>query len=645
MKISKKWLDTFFDAPLAGEADDLARDLTFHAFEIEEMEQKGDDAVLDVKVTANRGHDCLSYRGIAKEIAAVRNLKLANDPLADKPILTPSTDKLAVAIENTELCARYVGALVRGVKVGPSPAWLKERVESIGERSINNIVDATNYAMFMTGQPLHAFDADKLAEKNGTYAIKVRTARNGERITALDGKEYSLNESVLMIADANADTLLGIAGIKGGAVASVTEKTTDIILEAACFNGISIRRTARALKLRTEASQRFEQVISNELAGVGLSIVVKLIRDIAGGEIDGFVDVYSTKEEERVVVVSTEEVTALLGNAFGEKKIRDAFDRLGFSYTENNGTFTITSPFERFDLIIPEDLIEEVGRIGGYEKVLPTPLSKVALIPVVNPLFYWSEKIRDILATEGFSEIITSVFSDTGKRAVANKLGGDKPYLRSDLVLGLRDALMLNYRNKDLLGLSSVRIFEIGRVFLEKNESTRLVLGAQGKKADARLEAIITTLSEKLGGIAIEKYTIARKSEGEAAVVEIDIEKLAENLPLVKDYDSESVFPAIRYRPFSRYPFVTRDIALFVPEGVAEGDIAKLLRKESGALLARLDRFDVFEKTFSDGTKKTSSAFRLVFQSYERTLDDGEVNAIMKKITAVVNAHSGWQVR
>src|SRR3989344_6018987 len=257
MKVSKLWLDKFFDAPLP-DAAALADALTFHSFEIDGIEKLGhpvskfEDEVLDVKVTPNRGHDCLSHRGIAKELSAILKIPLANDPLAVHPVLAPVTTEVTVDLQRTVLCKRYIAGYIKGVKVGPSPEWLSARLLAIGQRSINNVVDATNFVMFNLGQPLHAFDALKLKIENGKFKIEVQE-QNGR----------------LVIVDGNAQTVLGVAGVKGGPESLISANTRDIIIESANFDGVSGRKTAAALKLRTAASTRFEQVISPEVAGYG----------------------------------------------------------------------------------------------------------------------------------------------------------------------------------------------------------------------------------------------------------------------------------------------------------------------------------------------------------------------------------------
>jgi phenylalanyl-tRNA synthetase beta chain len=291
MKVSRAWLNTFFDTELPS-AEKLSEALTFHAFEIDGVDEKDKDSILDVKVTANRGHDCLSHRGIAKELSAILKLPFTKDPMAKQPTLLPQTDAVSVTLEDPALSPRYIAGYIKGVKVGPSPEWLQKHLETLGQRSINNVVDATNFVMFNLGQPLHAFDADKLTQKENKFHIVVRKARVGEKMHALDGKEYTFTDSMLVIADGNVDAPIGVAGVKGGTAAGVSEETKDIIIESANFNSISVRKTAAALKLRTDASARFEQGLSPELAAYGMQSVAELIQQLAGGELVGFADVY-----------------------------------------------------------------------------------------------------------------------------------------------------------------------------------------------------------------------------------------------------------------------------------------------------------------------------------------------------------------
>ncbi|HUO56147.1 MAG TPA: phenylalanine--tRNA ligase subunit beta [Candidatus Paceibacterota bacterium] len=623
MKVSRNWLQVYFEKPLS-DAYALSDALTFHAFEIDGVEVveaasaqvSGEprDDILDVKITANRGHDCLSHRGIAKELSAILDMPMIKDPLRISPrfdlVENSANIGIDVTIEDPALCNRYLVAYVKGVKVGPSPTWLKTSLEAIGQRSINNIVDATNYVMFNIGQPLHAFDAAKLqafgrgrtsagtaAEVGPQYMITVRRAREGEKIVALDEKEYELNNSMLVIADGNANVPIGIAGVKGGMPAGITVATTDIILESANFNGVSVRKTAQALKLRTDASARFEQVISPELAAYGMRDVIQLILEVAGGQLVVVNDQYPVAATEKSVSISTSKINAVLGSSFKNTDVEDVFRRLSFAHTQESAAtalntgdmYTVHVPFERLDLNIPEDLIEEVGRIMGYEKIPSVQLPPISEKPAINPNFYAAEKVREALLMQGYSEVFTSVFAESGERVVLNKVDGVRPYLRTNLITGLTEALKKNIPQKYLLGLREIKLFEIGTVWKEGIEV--LMVG---------------TVSEK----------------------EMASEKPLDTLTVHADhYEEYSLSSAVRYQTFSRYPSIVRDIALWTPAGTNPEDILSLIKAKAGELLAHAETFDEFVKG-----DRVSYAFRLVFQSFDRTLTDVEVNAVMDSI-------------
>lgn len=603
MKISREWLQTYFDKELPS-AEDLAHALTFHAFEIESVEND----ILDVKVTPNRGHDCLSYRGIAKEISAILEIPLsgaAQDAWGQRDDFTLTTN-VSVTITESELCQRYIAWAIKGVQVGPSPKWLVDRLATMGQQSINNVVDATNYVMFNTGQPLHAFDAGRLKSGTEGYAIEVRRAQQGEKILALDHKEYELKDSMLVIVDAHAHVPVGIAGVKGGMPAAINEETKDIIIESANFDGASVRKTAQALKLRTDASSRFEQQISPELAAYGMRAAAKLIRELAGGELAAFADVYPKQQEKKKVSVTVDKTNRVLGTGLAKSDIENVFKRLGFEQSWENDTVTVEAPFERLDITIAEDLIEEVGRIVGYDKVPSVELPATHAKPVVNENFAKAETIREHLVSKGYSEVITSVFADKGERAVINKVGGDRAYLRDSVLPGLQEAFERNVHNKELLGLKEIKIFEIGTIW-------------------------------KKGVEEIQIGSIAEKGETESGPLSKISPEPIDALPA-----SETG----KYQPFSKYPFIVRDIALWVPFDSAQGkptatadEVLEVIVQHAGSLVVRSDKFDEFQKG-----DRISYAFRLVFQSQDRTLFDGDANERMESVYAAVK-EKGWEVR
>lgn len=641
MKVSYHWLKSYFDTELPS-IEDVVHDLTFKSFEIEDVAPAGHDAVLDVKVLPNRGHDCLCHRGIATEIAAICNVKLADDPLRKAIAEYPASQMLTVAIDDAKLCDRYIGLVVRGVKVGPSPEWLKGRLNALGQRSINNIVDATNYVMFSIGQPLHAFDLAKLREKDGKRAIHVRNAKDGETITVLGGDEYTLGPSDLLITDGNADTPLAIAGVKGGTAAELTDTTTDIVLEAAHFQYAHVRKMAQRFKLWTDASTRFQNDPSPDLARYGIQEVAALIQQIAGGEVEGIVDVYPAPQQPVLLSISTTEINKKLGTGMSDADVETIWGRFGFSYQKEGDTYHVSIPFERLDLRITEDLVEEVGRIYGFDKIAPQMPTFADVKPEVNKRFAYAEKVRDVLLAQGFSEVYTTSFNAKGEVELANSVAPERKYLRTNLREGLASSLELNVRNLDLLGLDRVCIFEIGTVFTSAGEHMALALGAKSKNKKEDVSALVQGARDALSA-ALGTTLSGDITDG---IWETDFDALVAGLADVSAYDKDMIdTDGVRYQPFSVYPFVARDVALWVPDGVSAEDVVIVLKMHAGDLSVCPPRlFDTFSKTFDDGSKKTSYAFRLVFQSHERTLTDAEVNDIVARVTKALE-EQGWQVR
>ncbi len=591
MKVSLSWLQTYFDTPLP-KAEEISDALTFHAFEIEES--SGD--MLDVKVLPNRAADCLCHCGLAKELSAILDISLKSDPLRDLLPKFPKTDVLTVTIEDPKKCLRYMGAVVKGVKVGPSPAWLKKALETVGQRSINNIVDATNYVMLNIGQPLHAFDAAKLTQKDGKYAIGVRNAKEGEMFTTLSNETFTLKSNVLLITDANVDSAIGIAGIKGGKAAEVTANTTDIIIESANFDGTTTRRAAQTLKLFTDASVRFQNRPSPQLAAYGMRDVLTLITTIAGGEVVGVVDEYPTRpERSRGTSVSLAKINSVLGSDFSRDEVSNVFKRLDLPTQIKGDTFVVTPHFERTDLSIPEDLVEEVGRIIGYDRVPATELPAVAGVPD-QARYRGIEKIKDELIQQGFTEISTQSFAAKGEVMLANPLDKTMPALRINLDENINVALARAAYVAPLVLAPNQKpkLFEIGTTFTKEGE--RLAF----------------TTSESVSNL-------------------LDMKNEPDYVPARYELGA--------YKPFSIYPFITRDIALWTLAGTKSAEVMNTIRENASELLVRLDQFDTFEK---EG--KVSYAFRLVFQSDERTLTDDEANTIMGNISIAITA-KGYEVR
>ncbi|MEK7208098.1 MAG: phenylalanine--tRNA ligase subunit beta [Patescibacteria group bacterium] len=599
------------------------------------------DTIFDIKVLPDRACYALSHRGVAYEVAALLGLQKKEFNWPQPKI--HKTRPLSVRVDAPELCSRYMARMVENVTVRELP-WVKERLEAVGQRTIHPIVDGANLVMFDMGQPLHAFDADKVEG-----GIIVRRARRGEKITTLDDREVALDTSVLIIADEKSP--LAIAGIKGGKKAEVTAETRNIILESANFNASHMRKTAEKLGIKTDASKRFENKLSPEMASVGMNdfsaYLFGMNEGIKAGEI---VDVYSHKLKGRKLKVESNAVRKKLGVAVSDTEIEDVFSRLQMGFEKSSGGWTLTPPVFRMDLNIAEDIAEEVGRIVGYDKI-PAVLPPKKNGAIETPKsFYYEWKIREILAKEGFSEVMTSSFMPHGDVEIEKPLAEDKSYARSELWWNFDHSLATNNSNSPLFGNSEVRQFEMGKVFPKSGERLSLAIGCVSKKGARQIITnVVSEIERILGG------SLGGKMEGGQNEYECNLDVFIEGLPEPKQWDI-AISPAQnkKFTPFSSYPFIVRDVALFVSpleKGVSDSgrrgvvyppaeEVAKIIRENAGDLVVRgPELFDEFSK---DGKK--SLAFRLVFQSFDRTLTDAEVNKVMEKVYAVLRA-KGWEVR
>ncbi|MDO8482717.1 MAG: phenylalanine--tRNA ligase subunit beta [bacterium] len=625
MKISYKWLQSYFEEKLP-EPDVLAERITFGFAEVEGVEKKGEDTILDIKVLPDRACYALSHRGVAYEVSAILGLpkKAVEYPLPE----IKKVRSLSVNVEASDLCPRYMARVVLGV-TSKEMSWVGEHLEAVGQRSINPIVDGANLVMFDRGQPLHAFDADKVKG-----AIVIRRAKEGEKITTIDNREVNLDESVLIIADE--DGPLGIAGIKGGKRAEVTTATKNLILESASFDASHIRKTSERLGIKTDASKRFENRLSASLAAKGMedfsAYLFEMDKTASFGEI---MDSYPEKLKVKSLKVAKEELDAKIGIELTDKQVEDIFSRLLFEFEKEKDGWKVTPPLFRADITISEDIAEEVGRIIGYDKV-PATLPQNRTEPTVVPKeFYYEWKIREVLTGAGFSEVMTSSFSEQGSVGILKPLAADKSFARPDLRGSFAEALKMNSLNAPLFGAAETRIFEIGRVFTEAGERTALAVGFSGpkKKITIELAATVTLLSEKLGAVL--------SGETKDGIVECNLDSVFTKLPEPQTWDI--TIPAVqnnKFQPFSSYPFIVRDVALFVTTETTPESVKKIIKENAGDLVIRgPELFDEFSK---DGKK--SLAFRIVFQSFDRTLSDEEVNKVMEKIYQTLKG-KGWVVR
>lgn len=643
MKVSVSWLQKYFNEPLP-ELPVLVDALTFHSSEVEETAGEGAAAMLDVKVLPDRAAYALSHRGIALELAAALDRPLSVDPLRDPLPSYEPTDAVEICIEDQEKCARYMGALVTGVSVGPSPEWLRSALAAVGQRSINNVVDATNYVMLNIGQPLHAFDAGKLAKnEQGAYVIHVRGAFEGEKILTLTGEEYALPEDTLVIADRNADAAIGIAGIKGGKRAEVTNETTSLLIEAANFDGTSVRRASQTLKLWTDASLRFQNKISPELAAYGMRDVLALILEVAGGTIVGVADQYLLPEApQSPVSLTREQLNSLLGTECSMEEAASALSRLGLSPAVSGESLTVQPPFERRDITQWQDLAEEVGRVLGYDRVVPAALPAMQAAPD-QTAWRGIEAVQDVLVEHGYTEISTPSFAAAGEILLANPLQQERPYLRASLSANMADALArAAYEAPRVLGpVPAVKLFELGTVFTKDSEHMSLCLGYQqlsGKASNAVLAEAMDALTSAFPASGIVPPTKIEGSTLELSLKDVDFAGMGAQAAPAR-------YALGAFRPFSQYPFALRDIAVWTPSGTEESEVSLLIQEAAGPLLARMDLFDRFQKTQEDGTSRTSYAFRLVFQADDRTLTDADIDPAMEAITHTLNAKDGFSVR
>ncbi len=475
MKVVHSWLKDYLgeSLPTPEKVEEL---LTFHSFEIDGLEEVEGESVIDISVLPNRAADCLCHRGVARELASLLGTPLVHDPLAVKPELA-NTDKISINIEDEAQCPRFSASLITGIEVKESPAWLQKRLKALGVRSINNIVDATNYVMYAIGEPMHAYDADLFKQSEGKWNFVIRNARAGETVSLLaeGGKEedrvVELNGSELLIVDGATDTPIGLAGVKGGRYAGVHAGTKNILVEAAHFNPVTTRKTARRLGIVIDASKRFENEPSRELIPYAQAEIIKLIADIAGGVFEGVADVYLEEKQNPTVVVPVAKTNALLGLALTPADMEDILKRIGANVVSaDTDSFTVIGPWERNDLTIAEDFIEEIGRIHGLHNVVSVVPEKVALTEV-NTRQYYTEAIRHKLLELGFSEVITSSFTNKADVQLQNALAADKTYIRKNLAKNLHVVLDQNFNHTDLLGIPDVRVFEIGTVF-DKTETS-----------------------------------------------------------------------------------------------------------------------------------------------------------------------------
>ena len=630
MKISYNWLKWY--VPGIPEADKLADVFAYHLCEVEGTEKIGDDTVYDLNILPNRAHDLLCHHGVARELSGQLGIEF-KDPTPMYKVPESQPTKLQIEIQ-TPNCRRYMGRIVRGVKIGPSPEWIVKHLEAIGQRSINNIVDATNLCMFDCGQPMHAFDLKKLFSEK----IIVRAARENEKMTTLDDKHVDLKLADMVITDD--EEVLALAGVKGGTKAEVDEHTTEIVLEVANFEPTTVRKTAKRIGIFTDSAKRFENDLSPELGSFAMRELSALIKEMCpGATFEDIVDVYpvvdfseaqiargeATSEKltnrvypnpqkKRELSFTVSEINKKLGAKISAGEVEDILTRYAYEFTKEGERIALSVPPLRLDLAGAHDMAEEIGRIYGYEKIQPEipkidPVSQhgAGFIPKINETYARVCAAREKLLADGYSEVMTYTFCKKGKVEVARGAKG-KEFLRTNLSDALKESYELNRLNAPLLGEEEIKIFEIGTVFPQ--------VGPVGG------EEIHVAYSDKKG------------------VIESTLEEFAKDLTWIPDQVRKDTTGDKKFVAWSQYPFITRDVAVWVSKETSPNELVALCQKHGTKLLARDPQlFDQFTKG-----DKTSLAVRMVFQSHERTLIDAEITEIMVKITHEIEA-KGWEVR
>lgn len=607
MKISYNWLKWYI--PDAPEANKLADVIIYHLTEVEGMDKLPDgDTIFDINILPNRAHDLLSHGGVGRELAGQLGIpftdptKTYTDIMAKKEI---QKTKLSIDV-NTEDCRRFTARIVRNIKVGPSPEWVVKHLESIGSRTINNIVDATNLVMFNCGQPTHAFDLRKFSDEK----IVITNAKDNDelKLVGRDGIVAKLKEIDIVIANNSGETL-SLAGIKGGVNSGVADDTTDILLEVANFNPTSIRKTARRIGALSDSAKRFENDLSPELCTFAMLELTALICEMCPGAIvEEVVGYYPNPQTNKTISFTTEFVNKKVGGNIADEDIEKILKKYNFEYTKDSGNFVFNVPSLRLDLETPTDIAEEIGRIYGYDKLTPI-LPKISFAPKQNETYQKILAVRNHLVNEGYREVMTYAFGKKGEVEVLAS-ASDKNFLRTNLTDGLKASFEMNRLNAPILGLNEVKIFEIGTIFNKNTEEIHVAYANKKEVQEMTLDEYLT------------KFGIDSKKSSDLLSGDLVISSIGQTI-----FD-----PIPNFVSWSVYPFITRDLSLWVNND-SDKDIVLAIIKEAGKELLIKDPqiLDRFEK---EG--KISYAFRMVFQSYERTLSDEEINKIMEQINQKV---------
>ena len=625
------------------------------------------DTVLDLELTPNR-LDCLSILGVAHEVAALTGKSVREPQYHYEESGDAISKQIEINVEDPDLCRRYTASLIHGVKIGPSPKWLQDRLSRAGLRPINNVVDVTNFVMLEYNQPLHSFDYDLIKD----HMVIVRRARSEELLTTLDDEERKLTKDHLVIADST--DAIGLGGVIGGANSEIGEDTINVLLESATFNGVNNRETAQFFGLRTEATLRFEKGLRPELAPIALRRATRLIQEVAGGIVaPGIVDILSDEgADPPVVSLTTDKIKRMLGMEVDLNQVQEVLGSLGFTWEcEGETKLNVTVPYWRNDVNIEEDLVEEVVRIIGYDSVPTTMLSSPIPFQPSMAIMGIRDQIKDLLAAAGVQEVINyplvtlqqleqvgCLDSQVLPMRVANPMSSDREYLRTTLRASVLATLVANQGHSS----GPFRIFESGKVFFPRNanlpEEREYVSGVlAGRRHETSwledesmldfydAKGMAETVFDRLGLLATYepaedptfhpgRCALIKAGDTEIGIVgevhPVVMERLGLEMPQVAAFELFldpilSALPKSRrqFEPMPRYPSATRDLALVMPFEVDAGQVTQLVLRHRG--VERAELFDIYMgDNVSEGTK--SMAFHVYFQARDRTLTNEEVN-------------------
>ena len=672
MKVPVSWLRDFVDVTVSPET--LGEALTLRGFELSGIDRIGEDAVLDFEVTANRP-DALSVIGFAREVGTAYSLPVK--PLVPKPLPSTPTGDVAVTLEAPDLCPRYAAA-VADVTIAPSPAWLATRLQAAGVRPVNNVVDVTNYVLLELGQPMHAFDLAKLAGRQ----IRVRRAAAGERIKTLDGVDRALDPQMLVIADG--EKAQAVAGVMGGGLSEVSSTTKTIVLESAFFDPRSVRQTSKRLGLKTEASARFERGADANAAVKGIERAVALLEEIgAGTSRGGAVDKYPVPVAARTIALRRGRIEQILGLAIADPDVERILEGLGFQFRRTNAGWDVDAPTFRVDVLREVDLIEEVARHHGYDR-LPAAFPAPSAPPgPSDPGIARDRLVRRVLLAAGCSEALTFSFIDAAFAAhfadertivpIGNPLSAQFSVLRPSLLPGLLASVAHNRHREH----ADVRLFELGASVTRAGESRHVAVALTGGTAhwstpqrpidffDAKglVEAVSAALQVEavFDGAALPSYlvrgrgaavSVAGRRIGSvgmlapAIVASAGLSSIDEVYVAELDLDALTASQStsgLTVQPLPRYPSIARDISIVVDETLPAESVRGTIRAAGPDTLVSVREFDRYQgKGVPDG--RVSLSLRLTFRSPERTLTDAEAETAMKKIlNALKDAHNAIQ--